>query len=158
MRRVEDPILLVFVSVLQSSGPKLKRIMQFLCEKTGLNVTRRDVHNMVVKMKEKRRGTDTLEQRFQGLLRGFCWRRNNRASVFGDSESLAQNITQQTRQMRRWLKVFLEVMLVDATHTSTNDPQYKLFSFMVHDVYSHVNFTYVLVITGTWYTRCRVYL
>ncbi|ETO60131.1 hypothetical protein F444_21634 [Phytophthora nicotianae P1976] len=33
-------------------------------------------------------------------------------------------------------KLFPEVLLVDATH-NTNDLRYKLFSFMVHDVYGH---------------------
>ncbi|ETN15981.1 hypothetical protein PPTG_21846 [Phytophthora nicotianae INRA-310] len=42
----------------------------------------------------------------------------------------------QTRQMRRWFKVFPEVLLVDATH-NTNESRYKLFSFMVNDVYGH---------------------
>ncbi|KAG6945623.1 hypothetical protein JG687_00017178 [Phytophthora cactorum] len=32
--------------------------------------------------------------------------------------------------MRRWFKVFPEVMLVDSTH-NTNESRYKLFSFMV---------------------------
>ncbi|KAG6953716.1 hypothetical protein JG688_00012701 [Phytophthora aleatoria] len=35
VRRVEDPVLLPFVDVMQSSGSKPKRIMQFLREKTG---------------------------------------------------------------------------------------------------------------------------
>lgn len=35
VRRVEDPMLLAFVDVLQASGSKPKRIMQFLREKTG---------------------------------------------------------------------------------------------------------------------------
>ncbi|KAG2917115.1 hypothetical protein PC114_g7276 [Phytophthora cactorum] len=36
--------------------------------------------------------------------------------------------------MRRWFKVFPEVMLVDSTH-NTNESRYKLFSFM--DQYVH---------------------
>ncbi|KAG3249057.1 hypothetical protein PI124_g6274 [Phytophthora idaei] len=35
--------------------------------------------------------------------------------------------------MRRWFKVFPEVMSVDATH-NTNESRYKLFSFMITDV------------------------
>ncbi|POM58668.1 Hypothetical protein PHPALM_36661 [Phytophthora palmivora] len=34
--------------------------------------------------------------------------------------------------MRRWFKVFPELLLVDAPRN-----MYKLFSFMVHDVYGH---------------------
>ncbi|ETO58739.1 hypothetical protein F444_22880, partial [Phytophthora nicotianae P1976] len=70
VRRVEDPVLFAFVDVMQSSGSKSKRIMQFLREKTDGS------------------------------------------------------------------KLFPEVLLVDATH-NTNDSRYKLFSFMVHDVYGH---------------------
>ncbi|KAG2858944.1 hypothetical protein PC129_g15517 [Phytophthora cactorum] len=75
VHRVEDPVLLAFVDVMQSSGSKPKRIMQFLREKTGHNVTLRDVHNMVARMREERRGSDTVEQRLETLLRGFCGRR-----------------------------------------------------------------------------------
>ncbi|KAG2897510.1 hypothetical protein PC114_g14644 [Phytophthora cactorum] len=74
-------------------------------------------------MQEERR----VEQRLETLLRGFCGRRGNRASVFVDDESLAQTITLQTRQMRRWFKAFPEVLLADATH-NTNDSRYKLFA------------------------------
>eukprot|EP00644_Phytophthora_capsici_P005188 jgi/Phyca11/96162/e_gw1.1.1783.1 len=138
VRRVEDPVLLAFVDVLQSAGSKPKRIVQFLREKTGQNVTLRDVHNMVARMRERRRGTDTVEQRLETRLRDFCTGKGNRAAVYVDDESLAQTIVLQTRQMRRWFKAFPEVLLVDATH-NTNDSRYKLFSFMVHDVYGHVS-------------------
>ncbi|KAG3117635.1 hypothetical protein PI125_g3645 [Phytophthora idaei] len=108
VRRVEDPVLLAFVDVMQSSGSKPKRIMRLLREKTGHNVTLRDVHNMVARMREERRGSDTVEQRLETLLRGFCGRRGNRPSVFVDDESLAQTFTLQTRQMRRLFKAFPE--------------------------------------------------
>ncbi|OWZ18073.1 ABC transporter [Phytophthora megakarya] len=117
---------------MQSSGSKPKKIMQFLQEKTGKNVTLRDVHNMVARMREERRGNTTVEERLESLLRGFA----NRSSVFVDDDELAQTITLQTRQMRRWFKAFPEVMMVDATH-NTNESRYKLFSFMIHDVYGH---------------------
>ncbi|OWZ11260.1 ABC transporter, partial [Phytophthora megakarya] len=107
VRRVEDPVILAFVDVMQSAGSKPKRIMQFLREKTGKNVTFRDVHSMVSRMREERRGSETVEQRLESLLRGFCERRGNRASVYVDDEDLAQTITIQTRQMRRWFKAFL---------------------------------------------------
>ncbi|OWZ22432.1 hypothetical protein PHMEG_0002870 [Phytophthora megakarya] len=122
VRRVEHPVILAFVNVMQSAGK---------------NVTLRDVHSMVSRMREGRRGSETVEQRLESLLRGFCERRGNRASVYVDDEDLAQGITIQIRQMHRWFKVFPEVMLVDATH-NTNESRYKLFSFMIHDVYGHL--------------------
>ncbi|KAG3065689.1 hypothetical protein PC122_g18047 [Phytophthora cactorum] len=62
VRRVEDPVLLAFVDAMQSSGSKPKRIMQFLREKTGHNVTLHDAHNMIARIWEERRGSDTVEQ------------------------------------------------------------------------------------------------
>jgi hypothetical protein len=95
------------------------------------------VHNMVSKMREKRRGA-TTEERLEAVLQALCESRGNRASVFVDDDKRAQTITLQTRKMRRWFKAFPEVLLVDATH-NTNESRYKLFSFMVNDVYGHVS-------------------
>ncbi|OWZ06193.1 ABC transporter [Phytophthora megakarya] len=109
VRRVEDPVLLEY-----SSGSKPKKIMQFLQEKTGdtcthviflivslgKNVALRDVHNMVA--------NTTVEQQLECLLRGFCQCRGNRSSFFVDDDELAQVITLQTRQVRRWFKAFPE--------------------------------------------------
>ncbi|KAG6948843.1 hypothetical protein JG687_00015230 [Phytophthora cactorum] len=111
VRRVEDPVLLAFVDAMQSSGSKPKRIMQFLREKTATS------------------GDSSAR-----ILRAA----RNRASVFVDDVSLAQTISLQTRQMRRRFKAFPVVLLVDATH-NTNDSRYKLFSFMIHDVYGHAS-------------------
>ncbi|KAE9273227.1 hypothetical protein PF008_g29894, partial [Phytophthora fragariae] len=111
-------------------------IKLYLRKKTGKNVTLRDVHNMVSKMKEERRGGVTTEERLEAVLRGHCESRGNRATVFVDEDKRAQTITLQTRQMRRWFKAFPEVLLIDATH-NTNESRYKLFSFMVNDVYGH---------------------
>ncbi|OWZ07878.1 ABC transporter [Phytophthora megakarya] len=104
VRRVEEPVILLFVDACSPLVPK--RIMQFLRTKTGMNATLRDDHNMVSRMHEEH------------------------------DEDLAQMITIQTRQMRRWFKAFPEVMLVEATH-NTNESRYKLFSFMIHNVYGH---------------------
>ncbi|RLN32094.1 hypothetical protein BBJ28_00016959 [Nothophytophthora sp. Chile5] len=125
VRRVEDPVLLAFVDALQAAGSKPKRIMH-------KNVTLRDGHNMITKMRKTRRGSASVEERLESVLRGFCERQGNRASVFVDDKKMVQTITLQTRQMRRWFKAFPEVLLVDATH-NTYDSRYKLFSFMVHD-------------------------
>eukprot|EP00644_Phytophthora_capsici_P007492 jgi/Phyca11/111841/e_gw1.21.270.1 len=137
-RRIENPTILAFVDELQAAGSKPKMIMQYLRKKTGKNVTLRDVHNMVAKMKEKRRGGASTEERLEMVLRGLCEGRGNRASVYVDDSKTAQTITLQTRQMHRWFKAFPEVLLIDATH-NTNDSRYKLFSFMVNDVFGHVS-------------------
>ncbi|KAG2821837.1 hypothetical protein PC119_g4418 [Phytophthora cactorum] len=38
--------------------------------------------------------------------------------------------------MRRCIEVFPQVLMMGATH-NTNDARYKLFSFMIHDVFGH---------------------
>ncbi|OWZ04414.1 ABC transporter [Phytophthora megakarya] len=135
---VEDPVMLVFVDMMQSAGSEPKQIMQFLARRqlrkssilwyVGKNATLRDVHNMVAIMRETRRGSDTVKQRLEPLLRRFC----QCLSVFVDDLDVTQTITIQTHQMRRWFKAFTEVLLVDATH-NTNESKYKLFSFIIHD-------------------------
>ncbi|ETL78584.1 hypothetical protein L917_20625, partial [Phytophthora nicotianae] len=100
-------------------------------------VTLWDVHNLVTKLKEKRKGGATTEERLETVLRELCETRGNWTTVFGNDTKTAQTITMQTRQMRRCFKAFPEVLLVDATH-NTNESCNKLFSFMVNDVYGHV--------------------
>ncbi|KAG6945906.1 hypothetical protein JG688_00016316 [Phytophthora aleatoria] len=135
-RRVENPNILAFVDELQAAGSKPKRFMQYLRKKTGKKVALRDVHNMVARMREKRRGGATAEEHLEMVLRGIIECRGNRATVYVDDDKTAQTITLQTRQMRRLFKAFAEVLLVDAT-CHTNDSRYKLFSLMVNDVYEH---------------------
>ncbi|OWZ17478.1 hypothetical protein PHMEG_0008582 [Phytophthora megakarya] len=124
-RRVDDPTILAFVDELQAAGSKTEADHAVSSEenrrcnlvsdmRTGKNVTLRDVHNMVAKLKEKRRGKATTEERLEAVLRGVCEGRGNRATVFVDDANTAQTITLQTRQMRRWFKAFPEVLLVDA--------------------------------------------
>ncbi|POM72260.1 Hypothetical protein PHPALM_11054, partial [Phytophthora palmivora] len=96
---------------------------------------------MVARMRERRRGGVSVEKRLETVMRNFCKTRGNRATVFVDDANTAQTITLQTRQMRRWFKAFPEVLLIDATH-NTNESQYKLFSFMVNDVYGHLHNMY----------------
>eukprot|EP00644_Phytophthora_capsici_P019392 jgi/Phyca11/133192/e_gw1.356.2.1 len=136
-RRVQDEDVINFVDELQAAGAKKKLILQFLRKKTGKNVTLRDVHNMVAGLKEARRGSTTVESRLDAGLREFCSRKGNTATIYVDDEKLAQTITFQTKQMRRFFEAFPQVLMVDATH-NTNDARYKLFSFMIHDVFGHV--------------------
>ncbi|ETI31576.1 hypothetical protein F443_21487 [Phytophthora nicotianae P1569] len=141
-RRVEDPDVLAFVDELQAAGSKPKLIVQYRPKKkTGKHVTLRDKRNMVTKLKEKRKGGATTEERLETVLQELCETRGNRATVFVDDNKTAKTITMQTRQMRRWFKVFSEILLVDATH-NTNESRYKLFWFMVNDVYGHCQYVH----------------
>lgn len=102
---------------------------------TGKRVTLRDVHNLVRRLKAKRRGATTVEDRLEAVLRKFCSVRGNTASIF---RKTTQTITMQTRQMGRFFDAFPEVVLLDSTH-GTNAAKYKLFSFMIEDTFGHVS-------------------
>ncbi|RAW22742.1 hypothetical protein PC110_g20819 [Phytophthora cactorum] len=91
------------------------------------------------KTKEARRGSITVESRLDCCFREFCSHEGNTATVYVDGEKLSQTIRFQTHQMRWFFEAFPEVMMVDATR-NTNDARYKLFSFMIHDVFGHGQF------------------
>jgi hypothetical protein len=79
-------------------------------------------------------------QRALSVLNEF-WLQNggNAAEIVVDSETdVARIVTFQTAKMKRLFKAFPEVVLVDSTH-DTNANRYKLFSFVVHDVFGKVS-------------------
>ncbi|OWY94244.1 LOW QUALITY PROTEIN: ABC transporter [Phytophthora megakarya] len=135
-RRIEDESMIDFVDELQAAGAKKKLILQFLKKKAGKHVTLRDVHNMVANLKAARCGSKTVESRLETGLRAFCSRKGNTVTIYVDDNKLAQTITFQTQQRRRFFLAFPQVLMMDATH-NTNDARYKLFSFMIHDVFGH---------------------
>jgi hypothetical protein len=93
---------------------------------------------MVANLKAARRGSTTVESRLEAGLRDFCTRKGNTATIYVDDDKLAQTITFQTHQMRRFFEAFLQVLMIDVTH-NTNDARYKLLSFIIHDVFGHVS-------------------
>ncbi|KAE9066854.1 hypothetical protein PF007_g28287 [Phytophthora fragariae] len=135
-RRVTDPSVLDFVDELVKAGSKPKKILKYLQETTGKRVILRDVHNLVHRLKVKRRGTDTVEERLEAVLRKFCASRGNNASIFVDETKTTQTITMQTRQMGRFFEAFPEVVMLDSTH-GTNSSKCKLISFMIDDAFGH---------------------
>ncbi|ETI56235.1 hypothetical protein F443_01178 [Phytophthora nicotianae P1569] len=68
-RRVTDPGVLDFVDKLVKAGAKPKRILKYLQETTGKRVILRDVRNLVQRLKAKRRGQATVEERLEAVLR-----------------------------------------------------------------------------------------
>ncbi|KAE9276774.1 hypothetical protein PR003_g28972, partial [Phytophthora rubi] len=135
-RRVTDPSVLDFVDELVKAGSKPKKILKYLQETTGKRVILRDMHNLVHRLKVKRRGTGAVEERLEAVLRKFCASRGNNASIFMDETKTTQTITMQTRQMGRFFEAFPEVVMLDSTH-GTNSSKYKLFSFMIDDAFGH---------------------
>ncbi|OWY94541.1 hypothetical protein PHMEG_00035695 [Phytophthora megakarya] len=136
-RRVTDPNVLDFVDEPVKTGAKPKKILKCLQETTGKRITPRDVRNLVQRLKAKRRGSGTVEARLEIVLRKFCVSQGNSAAIFVDENKTTQISTIQTRQMKRFFEAFPEVMMLDSTH-GTNASKYKLFSFMIDDMFGHL--------------------
>ncbi|ETK75645.1 hypothetical protein L915_17781, partial [Phytophthora nicotianae] len=100
------------------------------------SVTLRDVHNLVQRLKARRLGIATVEDRLQAVLRKFCPFRDNTPSIVVTETETTQTTTLQTRQTHRFFKAFPEVLMLDSTH-GTNVSKYKLFIFMIEDVFGH---------------------
>ncbi|KAE8964161.1 hypothetical protein PR002_g29058, partial [Phytophthora rubi] len=117
-----------------------------LSDKSHQRVSSGHSQDILAAMKEERRGGATTEERLEAVLRELCGSRGNRATVCVDKDKRAQTITLQTQQMRHWLMSSPEVQLIDTTHIgathNTNELRYKIFSFMVNNVYGHGQYVY----------------
>ncbi|KAE9261050.1 hypothetical protein PR003_g34095, partial [Phytophthora rubi] len=138
-RTVKDSQLANDVAVLHKAGANAKGILQYLRERTGKKTILRDVHNMLQRMKTKGNAGLSDAQRAFAVLDEFCGQDGcNSAEVLVDSDTnVARVLTFQTANMKRLFKAFPEVVVVDSTH-NTNENRYKLFSFVVHDVFGKV--------------------
>ncbi|KAE8951614.1 hypothetical protein PR002_g32923, partial [Phytophthora rubi] len=116
------------------AGSKPRLILQFLRRSTDKKIILRDVHNLVQRLKRERRTASTVEERLELVLRSFCSSEGNSATVFVDYKKTAQTIAVQSHQMHRFFEAFPQIVLLDSTH-NTNASRYKLFSFMVNDVF-----------------------
>ncbi|ETM97557.1 hypothetical protein PPTG_20223 [Phytophthora nicotianae INRA-310] len=95
-RKVTDPDVLDLVEELIKVGDKPKKILKYLQETTGKRIILRDVHNLVQRIKAKCRGSGTVEDRLEAVLRKFCSNRGNTATVLIDDAKRTQTITIQT--------------------------------------------------------------
>ncbi|POM79893.1 Hypothetical protein PHPALM_2336 [Phytophthora palmivora] len=154
-RVVTDSRLKNDVVVMHKAGANAYGILQYLRERTGhkfsfgvdlVNRTDfgkktilRDVHNMVQRHKQQEQAGFSDAQRAFAVLEEFCRQNDaNSAEVVLDTETnIARIATFQTARMKRLFKAFPEVVMVDTTYTThnTNASRYKLFSFVVHDVF-----------------------
>eukprot|EP00644_Phytophthora_capsici_P007426 jgi/Phyca11/112228/e_gw1.21.368.1 len=142
-RTVKDAQLTRDVAILHKAGAKAKGILRYLREQTGKATKLRDVHNMVQRHKTAEKAGLNDAQRAYAVLDEFT-RQNegNTAEVLVDNDSkVARIATFQTARMKRLFRAFPEVVLVDSTH-NTNVNRYKLFSFVVHDVFGQVYVDY----------------
>jgi hypothetical protein len=105
----------------------------------GNEVTSRDIHNLVAKIKRELREEGTTVTRLQKSLEEFATSTPGNNAKIVVSDGIATCITIQTGFMRKLFSAFPEVLLVDATY-NTNANNYKLFSFMVHDAYGNGQF------------------
>ncbi|RLN55055.1 hypothetical protein BBJ28_00004331 [Nothophytophthora sp. Chile5] len=134
-RRITDPFVFQDVAQMWKAGSSAKGVLQHLRETTGKTMLLRDVHNMLAAIKRDQRGGESDEELTEDLLREFCQVEGNAAAVFvSDSSGIANAICFQTARQKRLFKAFPEVILVDTTHC-TNRNFYKLFGFLVNDVF-----------------------
>eukprot|EP00644_Phytophthora_capsici_P018580 jgi/Phyca11/128090/e_gw1.73.201.1 len=124
---------------LHKAGANAHGILQYLRERTDKKTKLKDVHNMVQRYKISEQSSLNDAQRAYAVLDSFTDQDDgNVAQVYVDNDSnLARIATFQTARMKRLFKAFPEVVLVDSTH-NTNANRYKLFSFVVHDVFGKV--------------------
>ncbi|KAE9015493.1 hypothetical protein PR001_g14888, partial [Phytophthora rubi] len=135
-RTVKDAGLQQDVEVLRKAGATAKGILQYLRERTGIKTKLKDVHHAIQRQRGKTQAVLNDAQRALAVLDEFC-RQNggNSAEIVVDSDTdVARIVTFQTAKMKRLFKAFPEVVLVDSTH-DTNANRYKLFSFVVYDVF-----------------------
>ncbi|POM72994.1 LOW QUALITY PROTEIN: Hypothetical protein PHPALM_10208 [Phytophthora palmivora] len=118
---------------------------------TGKKTFLRDVHNMVQRHKQQEQAGFMDVQRAFAVLEEFCRQNDaNSAEVVLDTETnIARIATFQTARMKRLFEAFPEVVMVDATH-NTNVNRYKLFSFVVHDVFGKDNLRHVVENNPEW--------
>ncbi|ETI35427.1 hypothetical protein F443_18230, partial [Phytophthora nicotianae P1569] len=136
-RSVTDEGLIHDAAAMHKAGAHAKGILSYLREQSGGKlVTLRDAHNMIQKFKSGQRAGQTDAERALAVLDEFALEaEGNAAEIMVDAESkIARVVTFQSARMRRLFRAFPEAVLVDATH-NTNANRYKLFSFVVHDVF-----------------------
>ncbi|KAG6942448.1 hypothetical protein JG687_00019053, partial [Phytophthora cactorum] len=83
------------------------------------------------------RGSGSVEDRLEDVLRKLCANRDYTASSFVDDSKKTQTITIQTPQIR-FCEAFPGVVMLDSAR-GTNSSKYKLFSVMIDDVLGHVS-------------------
>ncbi|KAF1787706.1 hypothetical protein GQ600_14307 [Phytophthora cactorum] len=86
-RKVTDPDVLDFVDELIRAGGKPKQILKYLKETTGKRVILRVVHNLVQRLRAKRRGSGSVEARLKAVLRKFFANRDYSPSIFVDDSN-----------------------------------------------------------------------
>lgn len=160
MRKIDDDAILAKMDEMSPTGSKPKRILMcirnlcgmctMLCMRTDplpntnnsfvsdKKPTLKDVHNILARLKEKRRNGRSDAERTQAVLDEMC---NNEpgsvACLYIGENSVVEMIAFQTRKMRRLFAAFPEVLMVDTTF-NTNRNRYKLFSFVVMDIHGKV--------------------
>ncbi|KAF1791794.1 MULE transposase domain [Phytophthora cactorum] len=136
-RTVKDPVLTKNVEILHRAGANVKGILRYLRERSGSRkTTLKDVHNMVQGIRVKPSGNQTDAERAYVVLDEFCGQNggNDAEVIVASDTDVAWVVTFQTSKMKRLFSDFPEVVMVDSTH-NTSINRYKLFSFVVHDVF-----------------------
>ncbi|RLN85310.1 hypothetical protein BBJ28_00021672 [Nothophytophthora sp. Chile5] len=144
-RKIRDPAIMGRVQEMHASGSKPSKL--------------RDVHNLIQALKREGRNGRSSAERTESLLREFCTEdEGNSAEIVVDgATNVAQVVTFQSARMKRLFRTFPEVIMVDTTH-GTNINRYKLFSFVVHDIFGKGKYVqHALVVNETKTNlRCAV--
>eukprot|EP00644_Phytophthora_capsici_P018781 jgi/Phyca11/132098/e_gw1.132.29.1 len=138
-RRITDPKLRDDVAVMHKAGAKPKGILEYLRSKAGKRTVLQDGHNMIQEARHNFNAGASDGERALKVLDEFCeGNAGNAAEFVVDAETgVIRVITFQSARMKRLFAAFPEVVLVDSTH-GTNVNIYKLFSFVIHDVFGRV--------------------
>ncbi|OWZ12955.1 hypothetical protein PHMEG_00013801, partial [Phytophthora megakarya] len=123
-RKVDDPKVLVIVDEMIKAPAKPKMILNYLRETTGPACA------------TKGRGSGTVDDRLETVLRRFFSQRDTAATIFVGDKRVTQTITLQSRQMGRFFEAFPAAVMIDVTH-GTNALKYNVFSFMIDDTFGH---------------------
>lgn len=150
-RQIVDPSLLQNVSSMRSSGSNVSGILAYLRKRTNKQTTPRDVHNLIQSLKHSGQNNHSDVDRAKDILREFCAEEEGNCAEFAvdPTTKIAQVVCFQSARMKRIFRAFPQVVMVDTTH-GTNRNRYKLFSFVVHDVFGKGQYVqHALVVSET---------
>ncbi|KAG3099246.1 hypothetical protein PI125_g15077 [Phytophthora idaei] len=86
-RKVTDPDVLDVVDELIRAGGKPKKILKYLKETTGKRVILCVVHNLVQRLRAKRRGSGSVEARLKAVLGKFFANSDYSPSILVDDSN-----------------------------------------------------------------------
>ena len=81
-REVSDTEVLAGVRTLHRAGANRKRILEYIMENTSAEPSMKDVHNLVVKLRQESYAFQTIEERIKAILEDFAAQEGNLTRVY----------------------------------------------------------------------------